>query len=117
MANRGFELSDVKKRKSGGKRQVERLQLIRKHWFGGRCMWQNGNDTQCSKKDDLELAHALDTQLSKDQPNGFRSSFARLQDTLDNPECFLLLCRKHHREFDGRTTEAYIKNYVGELDL
>lgn len=105
----------VAKQISGGQRQVNQLKLIRKHWFGGRCMYVEDGE-QCDKKRNLELAHAIDTQLSKDVPTE-RSSWARLKDTLENPECFLLFCLKHHRMFDGRTADLWQKRYVGDIDL
>jgi hypothetical protein len=104
---------DVKKRKSGGKKSVEKLQDIRKIWFGGRCMWIYDNGKQCEQTFDLELAHAVDTDLSKAQTNS-RSSWHRLKDTLEHPECFLLFCSKHHREFDGRDTNLWQEEYYGD---
>jgi len=101
---------EVKKRKSGGKKAVERLQEIRKFWFGGRCMWENENGTYCSITFDLELAHAIDTDLSKAQTNS-RSSWHRLKDTMENPECLLLFCAEHHRMFDGRTKALWQEEY------
>ncbi len=72
----------------------------------------NDDNTQCSKTHDLELAHAIDTQLSKDQPSS-RASWDRLKDVMNNPECFLLFCAKHHREFDGRTKDLWKEDYYG----
>jgi len=103
----------IAKRKSHGKIQIERLQDIRKHWYGGRCMWINDDGTQCSQTFDLELAHAIDTDLSKAQTNS-RSSWHRLKDTMDNPECFLLFCSTHHREYDGRDTDQWNADYYGD---
>ncbi|MHA2054919.1 MAG: hypothetical protein ACW99F_15135 [Candidatus Hodarchaeales archaeon] len=98
------------KQKSGGKYAVEKLKLIRKHWFGGRCMHMNEDGTQCSKTYDLELAHAIETTLSKNQPSS-RASWDRLNDAIENPECLLLFCSIHHREFDGRTSDAWQADY------
>jgi len=92
------------KKISGGKWQGERIRLIRKHWFGGKCMH---ND--CNKTIGLELAHAIPTKLSKTITTE-RSSRQRLDDLMNNPECFLLLCPPHHRELDGRTAEQNWRN-------
>lgn len=104
---------EIPKQISGGKKQGQSLRAIRKHWFGGRCMHINEDDTQCSKTKNLELAHGIDTELSKQQPHGFRSSFERLKDTMENPECFLLFCRVHHREFDGRDADEWKAEFYG----
>ena len=64
-------------------------------------MWINGKDEQCGITTDLELAHGIPTDLSIAKISG-RSSWERLQDVIEFPERFLLLCRHHHIEFDGR---------------
>ena len=82
--------------KSGGKYQGDYLRLIRKYWFGGVCMWKG-----CDETKNLNLAHTESTALTIEKPNGFRSSFERLKDVMEYPERHILLCRIHHKEFDG----------------
>ncbi len=84
------------KRLSGGKRQVLQLKAVRKHWFGGKCMGE-----ECEKTINLQLAHAVPTELSK-KKNHARSSLERLIDVIENPESFILLCQSCHVEFDGK---------------
>lgn len=98
-----------KKKKSGGKRQCETLREIRIIWFGGICM-----NKDCGEDNPrvLELAHAVPTELSMQKPNGFRSSYERLKDVIENPECFLLFCRKCHNEFDNRSADRTWKRIV-----
>lgn len=100
---------------SGGKWAVERLQLIRKEWFGGRCMHVDEYDKQCKVTHDIELAHAIDTDLSKEKTSA-RSSWERLVDVMNNPECFLLFCPKHHIEFDGRESIRWYTDYYEKGD-
>lgn len=92
------------KKISGGKRQVLTIGLIRINWFGGVCMWDG-----CEKTFGLEFAHAIPTELSRTKTTE-RSSYERLQDLMNNPECFLLYCPPHHREFDGRTSNQTWRN-------
>jgi len=106
-------MSQVQKRVSGGKKAVKQLKLIRKHWFGGRCMHINEDKTQCVITHNLELAHAIQTQLSKDQPSS-RASWDRLKDAIENPECLLLFCATHHRDYDGRTSDVWKENFYGK---
>lgn len=93
-------------KKSGGLIQVEKLQLIRKHWFGGVCMGKG-----CTRTFDLELAHAIQTKLSKVKHSA-RSSYERLKDVMKYPERFLLLCSECHRIFDDRTTDQWLDDYI-----
>jgi len=103
-------MNDKKRQKSGGKYQGEQLRSIRKYWFGGRCMWENGKNEQCESTSDLELAHAVDTDLSIAKLSG-RSSWERLQDVIEFPERFVLLCRHHHIEFDGRDGIVWSRDF------
>jgi len=66
---------------SGGKWQGNRLRLIRKHWFGGVCMKKGCTDTK-----NLELAHIESTPLTKEKPDGYRSSYERLNDIMKFPD-------------------------------
>lgn len=86
----------VKEYRSGGHWQVLRIGVIRQEWFGGVCMW---NDCDITK--DLEFAHAIQTELSLAKKS-HRSSRERLDDLMNNPECFLLFCPLHHRVYDNR---------------
>ncbi len=81
--------------KSGGKYQGDYLRAIRKHWFGGVCMW-NG----CQETKHLQLAHTKPTPLTIEKPDGFRSSYERLKDVMKYPERHILLCNTHHKQFD-----------------
>ena len=89
-------------RVSGGKKQVEQIAVIRKTWFGGRCMYKK-NGIKCRCTFDLEFAHVIETVLSKKKKSG-RSSYERLKDLIENPECFLLLCPNHHMIVDNRNS-------------
>jgi len=97
----------MKKSKSGGKLFGDKLRLIRLHWFGGKCMGENCNETE-----NLELAHAIPTKLTREKPNGFRSSYERLQDVLNYPERFLLFCRICHFKYDGRDVEDWKEKFI-----
>ena len=109
-------MNDKKKQLSGGKKQVERLQDIRKFWFGGRCMWED-DGKQCEATHDLELAHAIETELSISKPSS-RSSWERLQETMEYPEIFLLFCPEHHMVFDGRNAVMIWKqDYYSKVNL
>lgn len=108
MKNYSKNSKETKKQKSGGKIQVEQLQAIRKEWFGGKCMFFDENEKQCNATFDLELAHAIETDLSIAKSNS-RSSYERLIDVIKFPERFLLFCPEHHREYDGRDS---IKSWV-----
>lgn len=103
-------MSEKKKPKSGGKVQVEQLQAIRLEWYGGQCMHIHPNGMQCEVTFDLQLAHAKDTPLSIAKKSG-RSSAERLKDVMENPECFLLFCMKHHWEFDGKNAFMWYEPY------
>jgi len=101
---------DKKKVKSGGKNQVEKLQKIRLEWFGGRCMDVDEKGIQCDCTFDLELAHAKPTALSIKKSTA-RSSYERLKDVMENPECFLLFCTTHHFRFDGKNSIIWYSDY------
>lgn len=99
-------MTKKKKYHSGGKWAIKKIALIRKKWFGGKCMWD-----RCEETKNLEFAHATPTDLSK-LKQSHRGSYERYQDLLDNPECFLLFCSVHHRLFDGRTiNQTWRNNY------
>jgi len=89
-------------RASGGKQQIEKIGIIRKFWFGGKCMYEK-NNIKCNCTFDLEFAHVIETELSRTKKTG-RSSFERLKDLIENPECFLLLCPNHHMIVDNRNS-------------
>jgi hypothetical protein len=100
-------MTKKRKKKSGGWYQVQRIALIRLHWFGGMCMWRG-----CTETKNLEFAHAIPTKLSIEKPSGWRSSYERLKDLTLNPECFLLFCRSHHMKYDDRINEdTWTENY------
>lgn len=102
-----LKLSNTKKKKkriSGGKRQVIIIGLIRLHWFGGKCMWG-----LCEITTGLEFAHVVETELSRTVITR-RSSWERLQDLLNYPECFLLFCSEHHRVYDNRDVKQTWRN-------
>lgn len=91
----------TKPRISGGKFYGNKLRLIKKYWFGGKCMFDS-----CDKTVDLEFAHTKETPLSKKKKSG-RSSQERLKDVMKYPERILLFCSEHHRIFDGRTKDEW----------
>ena len=90
---------------SGGKIQGNNLRDIRLHWFGGVCMGEN-----CKETENLELAHAVETPLSRAKPTGYRSSAERLKDVMKYPQRYLLFCRMCHFKFDGRTSDTWFLN-------
>lgn len=58
--------------------------------YGGAC-------TRCGSTKRLEFAHVKPTAL-----NGRgRGSRERYYDVLKHPDCYTLLCRKHHNLMDG----------------
>ncbi len=104
------------KPKSGGKNQVEKLQSIRLEWFGGRCMDVDEKGIQCNCTFDLELAHAKPTTLSIKKSTA-RSSYERLKDVMENPECFLLFCTQHHFAFDGKDSIIWYSDYYSRNEM
>lgn len=59
--------------------------------LGGKCQ-----AFECEATEGLEFAHVQKTGL-----NGRgRGSTKRHQDVLKNPDCYQLLCRRHHMELD-----------------
>lgn len=104
------------RRKSGGKNQVEKLQSIRLEWYGGRCMDVDEKGIQCNCTFDLELAHAKSTALSIKKSSA-RSSWERLKDVMENPECFLLFCTKHHFAFDGKDSIIWYSDYYSRNEV
>jgi predicted restriction endonuclease len=63
--------------------------------FGGKCII-------CGQYlYDLEFAHIKETGLS-----GLgRGKIARYYDIKNHPECYVLMCKNHHREFDRISPE------------
>jgi hypothetical protein len=45
----------------------------------------------------LEFAHLNTTELS----GRSRGSYERYKDIIQNPDCYILLCKKHHHMFDN----------------
>lgn len=108
--------NEKKKEISGGKKNCIRLRLIRLHWYGGRCMWKV-DGKQCEATHDLELAHAIETELSISKPSS-RSSWHRLKETMEYPEIFLLFCPEHHMQYDGRNAVMIWKqDYYSKVNL
>jgi hypothetical protein len=105
-----------KKRKSGGKKQGDKLRLIRKYWYGGKCMWKNKEGSRCQVGVGLELAHAIPTELSNKKISG-RSSWERLNDVMNFPERFILLCQHHHIEFDGRDGIVWSSDFYSKVQI
>lgn len=95
---------------SGGKRQIITIGLIRIHWFDGKCMWED-----CNVIHGLEFAHAIPTPLSIEKKSG-RSSYERLKDLMENPECFLLYCPMHHMMYDNRTSFSWVEDYYSKMN-
>lgn len=54
--------------------------------FGGKCEY-------CGNQQELDFVHIMPTKLSG--RNG-RGSAERYRDIKDNPQCYVLLCKKHH---------------------
>ena len=111
MSNQVMMMASKNERKSGGKIQVEQLQAIRKEWFGGRCMFEK-NGIQCECTIQLQLAHAVPTELSIKKKCA-RSSYERLKDVMEYPERFILLCTTHHFEFDGKNAIIWSDSFYG----
>lgn len=76
----------------------KRRQLIEQ--FGGRCS-RDG----CRSRSRLELAHVKPTPL-RGRGRGFND---RVLDVLRHPDAYVLLCRRHHLEFDRRRGQPGIE--------
>jgi len=59
---------------------------------GGKCQVDG-----CRVEDGLEFAHIKPTGLSGEG----RGQSRRAIDIIRNPECYLLMCRPHHKKFDS----------------
>lgn len=70
-------------------RKERRQKLIQQ--FGGKCQHPNCNSTE-----QLEFAHINKTKLH----GSGRGQDGRHKDITDNPTCYTLLCKTHHRGFD-----------------
>lgn len=58
--------------------------------FGGECQ-------ECLMTVNLEFAHKTPTGLNGDS----RGSFTRIYDVIKYPECYMLLCKEHHKLYDA----------------
>lgn len=65
-----------------------RLRLIEQ--FGGHCK-------MCQSIQNLEFAHRIPTLLH----GGVRGRKERYYDVQKNPNSYMLLCKKHHKEYDN----------------
>jgi hypothetical protein len=72
------------------RRQALRQVLI--DCYGGVCQWVG-----CRRVTTLEFAHTHPTDLR----GRSRGTNERLSDVQKNKACYQLLCRKHHRLYDG----------------
>ena len=75
-----------------------------KQWYNNkrrRYIYLKGNCCTrclCHEYDQLELAHIKDTNLSGEG----RGSHNRLRDYRNNPDCYIILCKKCHIEYDAQ---------------
>lgn len=65
--------------------------------FGGVCEF-------CGTKKKLTFAHIKETGLKGDS----RGSWKRYTDVADNPDCYKLLCKSCHLEFDRKRANQEI---------
>jgi len=63
-----------------------------KRQFGNKC------STEGCDSDKLDFAHIKDTKLS----GSGRGSLHRYYDIKKHPDCYALMCKKHHRIYDDR---------------
>ena len=63
--------------------------------FGGKCR-------ECDCKEKLEFAHIKPTLVS----GKGRGKIRRTYDVKNNPDCYALLCHRHHKEFDEKETSS-----------
>lgn len=67
--------------------------------WGGECLF-------CGSTEKLQFAHLTETELS----GAGRGRKERLYDVIYNPDCYVLLCSKNHRELDkGKLTIELVK--------
>lgn len=66
----------------------KRRKRLLEEW-GGECLF-------CGSTENLEFAHLEETEVK----GWGRGRKERLYDVINNPDSYVLLCRKNHREFD-----------------
>jgi len=78
------------------------LRLTQIKLFGGECKRHyvifDGHNCTVTDPDILQFAHVHGKETGL--KGSGRGQYYRLKDVFDHPDCYVLLCVDHHREYD-----------------